>query len=79
MLGRYETEGRKIVTPREGTFTCYGIRGVILLALSDTGYHFVNWTPDVCSISDVNSTATTIHMDCDHSVVASFEVGRWRD
>jgi hypothetical protein len=49
------------------------------MALSDTGYHFANWTGDVCNIADVNSAATTIHMDCDYSIVANFEVGRWRD
>ena len=73
------TEGGRVITPGEGTFTCYGGRGVILMALSDTGYHFVNWTGDVCNIADVNSTATTIHMDCDYSIVANFELGRWRD
>ncbi len=73
------TGGGTVVTPGEGTFTCYGGRGVILMALSDTGYHFVNWTGDVCNIADVNSTATTIHMDCDYSIVANFEVGRWGD
>jgi hypothetical protein len=73
------TGGGRVVTPGEGTFTCYGGRGVILTALSDTGYHFVNWTGDVCNIADVNSPATTIHMDCDYSIVANFAVGRWGD
>jgi hypothetical protein len=72
------TQGGEVVTPGEGTFACYGGRGVILLAVSDTGYHFVNWTGDVCNIADVNSAVTTIHMDCDCSVVANFEVGQWR-
>ena len=71
------TEGGKVVAPGEGTFTCYGGRGVILMAVSNTGYHFVSWTGDVCTIADVNSAATTIHMDCDYSIVANFEVGRW--
>jgi hypothetical protein len=73
------TEGGEVVRPGEGVFVCYGGRGVILLAVSDTGYHFVNWTGDVCTIADVNSAATTIHMDCDYSIVANFEIGRWRD
>jgi hypothetical protein len=72
------TQGGEVVTPGEGTFVCYGGRGVILMAISDTGYHFVNWTGDVCNIADVNSAVTTIHMDCDCSIVANFEVGRWR-
>jgi hypothetical protein len=49
------------------------------MALSDTGYHFVSWTGDVCNIADVNSAVTTIHMDCDSSIVANFAVGRWKD
>jgi hypothetical protein len=73
------TQGGRVVTPGEGIFTCYGGRGVILMALSDTGYHFVNWTGDVCSIADVNSAVTTIHMECDSSIVANFAVGRWKD
>jgi hypothetical protein len=73
------TAGGKVVTPGEGTFTCYGGRGGILMALSDTGYHFDNWTGDVCSIADVKSPATTIHMDCDYAIVANFEMGRWED
>jgi len=73
------TEGGEVVTPGEGVFTCYGGRGVILMALSDTGYHFVNWTGDVCNIADVNSPATTIHMDCDYAIVANFGLGRWGD
>jgi hypothetical protein len=73
------SEGGRVISPGEGTFTCYGGRGVILMALSDTGYHFVNWTGDVCNIADMNSAATTIHMDCDYSIVANFEVGRWED
>jgi hypothetical protein len=71
------TEGGKVVSPGEGTFACYGGRGVILLAVSNTGYHFVNWTGDVCTVADVNAAATAIHMDCDCSIVANFEVGRW--
>jgi hypothetical protein len=67
------TEGGHVVSPGEGTFRCYGGRGVILMAVSDIGYHFVDWTGDVCTIADLNSTATTIHMDCDYSIVANFE------
>jgi hypothetical protein len=68
------TEGGEVVTPGEGTFACYGGRGVILMAVSHTGYRFVSWTGDVCTIADVNAAATTIHMDCDYSIMANFEM-----
>lgn len=71
------TSGGKVISPGEGTFIAHGGREVILMAISDTGYHFVNWTGDVCNVADVNSAATTIHMDCDCSIVANFELGRW--
>jgi len=67
------TEGGEVVSPGEGTFVCYGGRGVILMAVSDTGYRFVSWTGDVCTIADVNAAATAIHMDCDYPIVANFE------
>jgi len=67
------TEGGKVVAPGEGTFSCSGRRGVILLVASDTGYHFVGWTGDVSNVADVNSTATTITMCGDCSIKANFE------
>ena len=67
------TEGGKVVSPGEGTFSCYGRRGVNLIAASDLGYHFVNWTGNVSTITDVNSTATTIRLCGDCSIVANFE------
>ena len=73
------TEGGEVVAPGEGTFACYGGRGVILLAVSHTDYHFVSWSGDVCTIADVTAAATTIHMDCDCSIVANFAMGRWGD
>ncbi len=67
------TEGGEVISPGEGTFQCYGGRGVNLMAVSHTGYRFVDWTGDVCTVADVNSAATTITMDCDYSITANFE------
>lgn len=67
------TEGGKVISPGEGTFSCYGRRGVNLIAASNPGYHFVNWTGNVSTIADANSTATTITMYGDCSIVANFE------
>jgi hypothetical protein len=67
------TEGGKVVSPGEGTFGCLESRAVILIADSDNGYHFINWTGDVSTIADVNSTATTITMFGDYSIMANFE------
>lgn len=73
------TEGGKVTVPGEGTFSCYGGRGIILMAAPRTGYHFVNWTGDVSTIADVNSAQTTITMCADYSITANFEksVGGW--
>jgi hypothetical protein len=67
------TEGGKVATPGEGIFTCYGGRGVILVASPRIGYHFVRWTGDVSTIADVNSALTTITMRGDYSITANFE------
>jgi hypothetical protein len=67
------TEGGKVVSPGEGIFGCLEGRSVILIADSDNGYHFVNWTGDVSTLADVNSTATTITMYGDYSIMTNFE------
>ena len=67
------TEGGKVASPGVGTFNCYGGRGVILVAAPRTGYHFVNWTGDVCTIADLNAATTTITMCGDYSITANFE------
>jgi hypothetical protein len=67
------TSGGSVATPGVGTFTYEEGTVVNLVARPKAGYHFVDWTGDVCTIADLNSTATTIHMDCDYSIVANFE------
>jgi hypothetical protein len=67
------TEGGKVASPGEGTFSCYERRAVILVAARHTGYHFVNWTGDVGTIADVNAAATTITICRNYSIMANFE------
>jgi hypothetical protein len=68
------TDGGSATTPGEGTFT-YG-EGIVadLAATPDAGYRFVEWTGDVSTIADVEDPTTTITMNGDYSITASFEV-----
>jgi hypothetical protein len=45
---------------------------VDLVATSDAGYHFVNWTGDVDTIADVEDATTTITMYGTYTIVANF-------
>jgi len=65
------TMGGSVSTPGEGTFA-YGEGSVVsLVAKPATGYKFVNWTGD--SITNADSTTTTVTMNGDYSVKANFE------
>jgi len=65
--------GGSVTGPGEGTFTYEEGTMVDLLAVAETGYQFVNWTGDTGTIADVNSASTTITMNGDYSVTATFE------
>ena len=67
------TEGGSVSTPGEGALTYEAGMVVDLVAEAEEGYRFVNWTGDVGTIEDVNDATTTITMDANHSVTASFE------
>ena len=45
---------------------------VDLVATADDGYHFVEWTGDVDTVSSVTAATTTITMEGDYSITASF-------
>jgi Leucine-rich repeat (LRR) protein len=68
------TEGGLVTTPGQGTgsFTYYEGEVVNLVAESDEGYRFVNWAGDVSTVADVNDATTTITMNGDYSITASF-------
>ena len=66
------TVGGSVTTPGEGNFTYVSGEMVNLVATSDTGYRFVNWTGDVGTITDANNTTTTITMNGDYSITANF-------
>jgi hypothetical protein len=77
-MARYDltassTEGGSVTTPGEGVFT-YGEASVVgLAAEAEENYQFVEWTGDVNTVADVYSASTTITMNGDYSITASFE------
>jgi uncharacterized repeat protein (TIGR02543 family) len=66
------TAGGSVITPGERTFT-FG-QGIVvsLVAEAEEGYRFVNWTGDVDTIANVNAASTTITMNGDYSITATF-------
>jgi peptide/nickel transport system substrate-binding protein len=66
------TDGGEVTTPGEGTHTYEAGMVVNLVAEPDEGYHFVNWTGDVGTITDVNAASTTITMNNNYSITANF-------
>jgi uncharacterized protein YkwD len=67
------TTGGSVTVPGEGTFTYNAATVVSLVATPATGYQFVNWTGNVDTIDNVEAASTTITMNGDYSVTASFE------
>ena len=66
------TEGGEVTSPGEGTLTYDEGTDVDLVAETEEGYHFVNWTGDVGTISDVSAATTTITVDGEYSITANF-------
>jgi len=67
------TSGGAVIEPGEGIHIYEEGTVVDLLAEPDTGYSFVNWTGDVGTVSSVTAASTTITMNGDYYVTASFE------
>ena len=67
------TAGGNVTAPGESTSIYEKGTVVDLMATPDAGYHFVNWTGDVDTIADVNVAETTITMNDNYSITASFE------
>ena len=66
------TEGGSVTAPGEGTFTYDEGAIVSLEALPDSGYFFAGWTGDVGTIGNNRAASTTISMNGDYSITASF-------
>ncbi len=66
------TAGGEVINPGEGTFTYYEDTVVDLVARPNPGHRFDRWTGDTGAIADVNSRSTTITIDGDYSITASF-------
>ena len=64
--------GGSVTEPGEGVFTDDEGTVVDLVATSDEGYRFVNWTGDVGTIANVNAAITTITMNDNYSITANF-------
>jgi hypothetical protein len=67
------TTGGTVTTPGVGTFTRDAGTVVNLVATSNAGYRFVNWTGDVGTIANANDATTTITMNGNYSIVANFK------
>ena len=65
-------DGGSVTEPGEGIFNYEEGSVVDLVAVADSGYVFVEWTGDTDTISDVNSASTTITVDEDYSITATF-------
>ncbi len=67
------TEGGNVTTPGEGVFTYDEGTVVQLVAEADEGYSFVKWTGDVDTVNIVNAPRTTVTVEDNCSITASFE------
>ena len=68
------TTGGNVTTPGVGNFAYYEGTVTTLVATPHAGYHFVGWTGNVSTISNIKRAATSISMDGDYSITANFEV-----
>ncbi len=68
------TDGGSVIVPGEDTFTYEYGTVVDIVAVPDTGYHFVEWSGDVDAIADPDSNETTITIHGDYSITAVFAI-----
>jgi hypothetical protein len=71
------TGGGSVTNPGEGAFTYDEDEKVNLAAIPDEGYRFVSWTGDVGSVANVNTASTTITVNDDYSITATFAVKQY--
>jgi uncharacterized repeat protein (TIGR02543 family) len=67
------TAGGSVTDPGEGTFRYDQGTVVNLVAEAEEGYRFDKWTGDVGTIANANDATTTIAMNDDYSITASFQ------
>jgi hypothetical protein len=66
--------GGNVTTPGVGNFTYYEGTVIYLVATPHAGYHFVDWSGNVSTISNVRRPATSITINGSYSIMANFEV-----
>jgi hypothetical protein len=66
------TTGGSVTSPGEGTFSYDEGTVVDLVAEAEEGYRFVNWSGDVSAAGNASVATTTITMDGDKTVTATF-------
>ena len=66
------TAGGSVTTPGERTFSYDAGTVVELVAEAEEGYHFVTWTGDVDPIADPDSPISTIRMEGNYLITATF-------
>jgi uncharacterized repeat protein (TIGR02543 family) len=66
--------GGNVVTPGEGTFTVDESTVIQLVAEPDSNFHFVRWSGDVDTVTDVWDASTTITIQGDYTIAAEFGV-----
>jgi len=72
------TEGGSVTSPGEpGPYTYDEGKVVNLVAVAEEGYQFAAWTGDVSTVADVEDATTTITMNGDYSVTATFAVKQY--
>ncbi|MBS3816544.1 MAG: hypothetical protein KGY76_03155 [Candidatus Thermoplasmatota archaeon] len=67
------TSGGTVIEPGENTFTYSEGTEVDLEAVADLGYEFVEWTGDNGTVSDTKANATTITIDENKDITATFQ------
>jgi len=66
------TTGGSVAVPGEGTHTYDAGTMVQLVATPDEGYEFRGWTGDTAQVGNPSSASTTITMNGDYSITATF-------
>jgi hypothetical protein len=69
------SSGGSVTTPGEATFAYDDGLVVNLKAEPEEGYRFVIWIGDVDEIADVTAASTTITINEDYSIIATFKFG----